>query len=418
MKENLLILLLITTMVMPTTFAGTSGPSPIPPAPTFQISTPTLILCRGMTNNIPITISNLGNTYKPTMSDVQLSLNAKGLSYIGNAINVSSITSYNSTVVNVPVFVNFNITAPLITVQFPIAYNYLTFYSDSEIRNLTFGVRTCPMPMSVNVSPTIITSGQKNNITFSFTNNGNTLLNNITVQVSFTNSQGAYFLGSQPIVINSIHPQNTVTVNGKVYANSSQVYPFNLAVNFFNGTSPMQISDTFYLTSSGLINMVPSSITISPTNVTAGSIFSISFVITDIGTVGASAVTATTLVPKGFKPYGSNSTFIGDMQTDTQTSVTLTFMSNASVKDGSYSIPIRINYLNNLRENLSTIINVPVTIGKRNLSGTYGSNSLPTGFPSGRSSYDLYLELGLVGAVIGLTILFVRERKNAHHKPK
>jgi hypothetical protein len=427
------IVLLFAVVASVAAFAATSGPSPVPPAPNFQITTPKQILCKGITNNVPITVTNFGNSYNPTMQDVQLSLNNRNLIETGNAISINTIGPSNSAMVYVPLFANLNASSLLIA-QIPITYQYLTLYSDSEVRNLSFVTQGCPslIPLMVNVFPSVLVSGQINNITFSFNNTGNTTLNSVSAAASIKGGQsGVVFIGRQPIQIESIPPKSTVSVTEGIYENSSQIFPLNLSVSFFNGTDLQQIADSFAMLSSGTIDLVPSSIAVSPSNLTQGSIFSVSFVVTDTGTIGVSDATATAVLPKGFKEYGtSGSTFIGSIATESQTPISLTLTTNSSIKTGNYIIPVEISYLNNLRQNLSTMVDVPVVIGK-----SYNTSVFVTSGPGGasvpgrytytgraRSGYSLYIEIGLVIVVVVLLVLLIRERKktqkNRQPKPK
>jgi hypothetical protein len=427
-KIELFGILLLFAMVAPAAaFAGTSGPSPVPPAPNFQITTTTLTVCRGITNVVPLTISNLGNSDNPTMQSVQLSLNSRDIIELGNTIQIANITPDTSTIVNISSFIDLNASS-LITVQIPINYDYLTLYSDSEMRNLTFQVQSCPtlIPLMVNVSPSVLISGQINNLTFSFSNTGNTILNYISASASIKGSQnGVVFIGRQPIQIASIAPKQTVNVTEGIYENSSQIFPLNVSTSFFNGTNLEEIADSFAMLSGGTTQMVPSSITVSPTNLTAGSIFSVSFIVTDIGTSGVSDASASAVLPAGFREYGTaGPSFIGSIQTQSPTAISLTLIANSTVKNGNYIIPVKISYLNSLRQNLSTTVNVPLTIGKSlGGIGAFGStNSIATARFAGERGifgYIIYIEIGLVAlviAVVVLSVLFVKERKKTHPK--
>jgi hypothetical protein len=404
-----------------TAFAGTSGPVPIPPAPNFQINTTTLILCKGLTNNIPIKISDLGNAYNPAMTSVELSLSGTGLSDVGPSIDISNISSYNSLTINLPVFVNVNTPTGLMVVQVPINYNYLIYYSDSEVKTLTFEVQTCPSPLEVNASPDLFYTGQIDNITFNFTNTGSTVLSGISAQTTSQNSQGrgVQLFGEQPLVINSLAPGSTVSLEQKLYNEnvSQQTFPVNVTVNFFNGTSPEQLSKSFTMFSTGTIDMVPTSITVSPANVVAGSILSISFVITDTGTAGVSDATATAILPKEFTAYGSNSIFLGSIQTGIQTPVSITMIANAVVKSGNYIIPVLITYQNNLAQNLNTTVDVPVVVGG-SMSGNFLGGGVYTSNSAFRAEYarrgggyGLYIEVILLIALIAVSVLYIRLRR-------
>jgi hypothetical protein len=366
------------------------------------------------------------------MQQVQLSLSNRNIVDLGNTIDIANISPNSSVTTDFSAFVDLNASS-LITVGVPINYNYLTLYADSEIRNLTFQVQSCPslIPLLVNVSPSVLVSGQINNITFSFNNTGNTTLKDISASASIKGSQsGVVFIGRQPIQIDSIASKTTVNVIEGMFENNSQIFPLNVSVSFFNGTQLDEVADSFAMLSGGTTNMVPSSIAVTPTNVTKGAIFSVSFIITDTGTSGVSDASATTVLPKGFKQYGtSGSSFIGSIQTQSPTAVSLTLIANTSVKNGNYIIPVKISYLNSLRQNLSTTVNVPVVIGGEGAGGFSANsftsgNSLASARFAGRgrtAGYFIYIEIGLViaiAAVIALSVLFIRERKKTNRKSK
>lgn len=408
---NLIGFLLLFAVIAPAVaFAGTSGPSPIPPPPSFQLSTNATTLCKGMINRVPITIKTPAGA--AAMQGVQLSLtNSRYVYAVGNGtVTAVNVTANTPTTVPILVFTGLN-SSSLVSTGVAIDYQYSTFYTDSEVRNISFGVETCPTSLLVGVSPGVLTSGKIENVTFNFTNTGNTTLNYISMHASLPSMDGT-FLGIQPIQVRSVAPKSTVNLNEKVfvYSNATQSFPINLSISLYNGSSLEQISDNPIVLSSGIINITPSSTTLSPTVPTAGSIFSISFVLTDVGTSKASAVTATAITPTGFSPYGSNSVFVGDMQVDSQTPVTLTLTSASSLKNGNYIIPVRLNYLNDLRQNLSTTIYVPVQMGASALTFNALSSTARKFSSSNRSGGGILITVILAIAVIVLSVLFLRER--------
>ncbi len=412
-----IVLFMLAAVAPNVVFAGTSGPSPIPPPPAFQITTPTLTLCRGVVNRIPVTISNPGSQ---PMTGLQLGLVAsRNIYVIGNGtVNQATVPNNGTSTVELPLFVSLN-TSSLVSVGISVNYNYYSLYTDSEVRNVSFGVQTCPAALSIETDP-IVTSGRIENITLNLTNVGNTTLNDMSLQMSMSSSVAA-ILSHQPIQLGSMAPGAKKEVNERVFmfTGGAETFPLNVTVNMYNGTSPVQLLDTIPLLSSGIINITASSTTISPTLLTPGSIFSVSLILTDVGTTGASAVTATPVPPSGILPYGSNSVFIGDMAVDTQVPVTMTLRSNASLKSGTYTIPIRINYLNNFRENLSTTILVHVTMGAALASNFTRTGAYPRG--GGTGIVGTIIEIIIVLAVLGAIFLYARKKgmlKRFANKPK
>ncbi|MCL5239362.1 MAG: hypothetical protein M1286_02735 [Candidatus Marsarchaeota archaeon] len=405
------IVLLLFSVMPAAVYAGTSGPSPIPAPPAFQISASSLTLCRGVVNNVPVKISNPGTQ---PMTSVQLGIVASRNIYaIGNGtVTTSTVPSNSSVMVNLPIFVSLN-TSDLVSAGISITYNYLTLYSDSEVRNVSFGVQTCSSPLSISVNHTI-TSGKIDTVVLNLTNTGNTTLNAISVRTIMP-SQDAAVLSNQPVQVGALLPGGAAQINVStfVYRNASQSFPMNVSVSMFNGTSPVQMLNSIQLLSAGIINMTPSSITLSPTLPGPGSIFSVSFVLTDIGTSGASAVSVTAMPQQGFTSFGSNSTFVGDMAVDTQTPVTITLLANRTLQPGSYTIPVRISYLNNFRQNLSTVIDVPLTIGSSSGAQSAGSGPVVVRSGSGSAGGGLII-LFLLVVIVVLGYLYYRERKRTH----
>ncbi|MDE1865867.1 MAG: hypothetical protein KGH94_04495 [Candidatus Micrarchaeota archaeon] len=416
MRQIFAILLLLMAAAPALALAGTSGPSPIPNPPSFQISTNTLTLCKGIVNYVPVTVTNLGKfNGSITMESVQLGVTGRSIVAIANGTTtLLTVPPNRSQTAMIPVFVNLN-GSSLVSAGVTISYNYLNYYSDSEIRNVSFGTMICPSQLSVSISPTVLTSGKIENATLILRNNGTTSLNDVSLKMSLSPTDGQV-LTQQPILIDSIPPMGTARVNENLFINSSsQTFPVNVSASLYNGTKLMQIADSLTVLSSGIINLTPSGITVSPTTPTPDSIFSISFVLTDLGTSSASAVTATVIPPPGLDVFGSNSVFVGSMQVDSQTPVTLTL--SATSRTGNYTVPIRVTYLNNLRQEKNITIDVPVSVGGSFLSSNSSSgrgNLVVTG-PNGTQVYRKSSGGGLIILILGVLVvvlaaLYWRER--------
>ncbi len=439
-----LVLMVLFTVAAPMyAFAGTSGPSPIPPPANFQISAPTPLLCKGLTNIVPINITNMGNGYEnPVMDDVQISLSSRYLlgstnrgtvttiegvngtttvSTGGDSATVSSIAPNSSVTVSVPVFVSLNATNPLV-VQVPIKYNYFEEYSDSEEVNITFVATTCPSQttLAVNLTPSTLVTGEINNVTLRFTNTGNIGLNNITASLTIGSAQdmnrtaGTQFVNYKPIDIGYLPAQSSLNISEELYENNTGILPTTVSVTYFNGTELEQQSDSFTTYAGGTINMAASDVSVTPTTVSPGGLFSVSFVITDTGTSGVSNANATAITPKGFKPYGTEGySFIGSIATQTETPISLALEANSTVASGTYTIPVVLSYENSLRQKESVTVNVPVTVsGTSSSSGSSGISGASSSSNSGSSSNaGLYVAVGTFAAVIVAIFLIARRRR-------
>ena len=175
------------------------------------------------------------------MTSLQLGLIAsKNIYAIGNGtVNSANVSANGIVTMHLPIFVSLN-TSSLVSVGITVNYNYLTLYSDSEVRNMSFGVQSCPSPLSVQTSP-VVTSGRIEKLALNLTNVGNKTLGDISLRVSMP-SQDAAILTGQPVQVGTLVPGAKLQVNESVfmYRNASQSFPLNVSVNMYNGTSPVQ----------------------------------------------------------------------------------------------------------------------------------------------------------------------------------
>lgn len=410
-------------------FAGLSGPTPIPNPPNFYVTSSLTSVCKGQINYVPITVQNTGGSSTvgtqslsgAVMDNVQLNvIDSKTAFAIKNStVGAGNINVTMNSTAYVPVFVASN-ASTLVSMQFGITYYYLSIYSDSESRNLTFGTRVCEQPLSVSVNPAELISGTINNATLSFVNSGPTPLNSISTTVAFPTTDASW-LSALPVSIASVPAQSTVNVPARIYVykNASQSFYANITSTFYNGTGLGQLSTSQSVLASGGISLTPSSYTISPQQPTPGSTFSISFVLTDIGTSTAGAVTVAPVAVDGFAAFGgANSVFVGDISADSQIPVTVTLVASNATKPGSYTIPLKVNYLNGLRQNQSTEVNVPITVARQFAALPAGGatqivtrNGTAYAYRSGSSGGGALIIVILAVATIVLAYLYMRERR-------
>jgi hypothetical protein len=430
MKLEIGLGIIMLSMLVGLSFAGLNGPAPIPAPPAFSIHTNLTTLCKGLTNFIPITVVNSGGSTVgsgigpsnvtvvggTTMTAIQLSIGGadKTLLPEGNGtITVGSLGPHNSITAYMPVFVSNNATL-LTTMEVGVSYYYLQLYGDTEVRNLTFEAETCGSPISVDVTPKTVSSGQIQNLSINMTNSGNTQLNAIYVHYDVPNLDGA-IIGSTETEIRSLAPGATYHIRTSLFVSrnaSIESFPFNVTATFYNSSNIEQVVNSTPLVPVGAISMQTSGVTLSPTITTPGGIFSISFILTDIGTSGASAVTVDALPDGNFSAFGTNPVYVGDISADQQAPVTVTLTTNSLAKDGTYSVPLKINYLNSLRQNVTQDMNVSVIVGSGlSSSGTGALNSSKgVTYKLGSSLGGLLLIIFLLVIIGALGYLYYGER--------
>ena len=421
-----IIALVAATAIVGVAGAATSGPSPIPSPPAFSITSNVLVLCKGETNYVPITVTDGGpagasypsigvsNLTGTAMDQIELSISPTKdiLPESTGTIYIGIIKANSSSTTNLPLFVSSN--ASLITgIGMQIVYSYDVFYTDSETRNLTFEVISCGSPLGVSVNPKTVTSGEIQNLSINFTNTGNATLKDLYVHYSVPGIDGAV-VGSTQAELGSLGIGKSDRLNVSLFVSrnaSIESFPLNLSATFYNMNSLEQVSNSTSLIPIGSIDLSLSGLTISPTVALPGGIVSISFVLTDIGTSGASAISVGAAAPPGFTSFGSNPVYVGDVSADSQSPVTISLELSNTVKPGTYNIPLKINYLNSLRQNITSTSNVVITVGQGGTFAAGGKEAAVRAPAAGGSSALAVITAILALALITMSYLFIKERK-------
>ena len=422
---GILMLMLLAATSM--TFAGTSANTNYPPPPNFAVSSNSTTVCRGQVNYVPITVWNNGepgsinpselNSYGPAMINVELSAqNTKNTYFAWNSTAVmGTVNPLSSNTAYLAWFVPQNASATD-TLGIGINYFYYTYAEDQEERNLSFSAVQCKLPLTLNVSPAILTSGEIQTIGVGLHNSGQATLRDISVSVYSPTSDMSQ-LTQMPLNLVELAPGASATINDTVFVdkNASLSFPLNITADFYSGGQFMQAASYKQTLSQGLINISASSVTVSPSPVTPGGIFSISFVLTDTGTSGASTVIVSSQESNSFRLYGSSSEFVGSIAAEAQAPVTLTFQADNLTKPGTYQIPVRVSYLDNFRNNDNSTIIVPVTVVAAGaaLSGAQTGSGAAVR-TSGGSGLLVISALVIMAVVLGY--VYYRERKKGHRK--
>jgi hypothetical protein len=127
-----------------------------------------------------------------------------------------------------------------------------------------------------------------------------------------------------------------------------------------------------------------------------------------MGTAGASTIKAVLVPPAGFRAYSANSIYVGDLASGGQTAVTMTLTTNSAISSGSYTVPVRLDYLDGLRNAKSALINVSVNISQS--TATFNSISAMRNRPGSSSNNLLYAGVAVV-AVAAIAGFVIKKRK-------
>ncbi|MGQ9782177.1 MAG: COG1361 S-layer family protein [Nitrososphaeria archaeon] len=292
------------------------------------------------------------------------------------------------------------------TLSLTITYTDESQTAKSEVRTLSFLLNKISelSPISIKVQPSTLVAGKENNLTIIISNIGTVLLRSVSVSYSF---QGGQFTWLQPDIsqINQLSPGQSFVVNARVFDPPTSIASTVLQANikYYDAQNNLkQEARNIGLLSQGLIDLQMVDFSILPEKPLIGQVFSVTVTLTNIGTIVSSAVIATPHLPPGFKMFGSNSIFVGDMQVNTPTTFTLSILISETTNPGTYQVPVELTYFDNLRNQLSVIRNITVDVHEKSTSTQ--TSSIPLTPESGILSIATYLILGTVMLVLGLAL--------------
>ena len=325
-------------------------------------------------NNITITISN---TDSSSLANVSLAVTPSAyLALVDSdgSFNVGTIAPNSSAQVSMTIYAGTSAPSPSsLNFVVSLAGPSNTIINSQRVLSFFVSQSASASYVSMSVEPSVLLAGAVNNLTVVVENSGSTAINTLSVQFSFPLSTQLTWLAPQILQAAALAPGQNITTQAQVYesTNSPASTLLQASIIYYDGLGGIhQVNRFVGLLSRGIISMQISSSAVTPINPAPGEIFSITLTLTNTGTTTASAVTATASPSSSFAVFGASSVFIGDMGVGTPTAVTLTFTVSNGTAPGNFSMPIKLAYLDNLRNNITTSISVPVTVAAAGSSGT------------------------------------------------
>ena len=372
----------------------------------FKLSSSTNHLTPGSTTPITFTFENDGQT---VASNISLELSAQPpitLLNTDGSINIGTLNPNQNNEISILVYVSPS-ASNAASISFIFSYHDPSGTVKSDSRTLSFLLNTTSnvSPITLNVQPTTLVAGKVNNMTITISNKGTAQLKSVSMTFVFASSQITWL---QPDIfqIDQLAPGKSAQTTAKVYASSSTTASTQLQISIkyydSNGILNQEVR-SFGILSQGLIDLEVVSSTVIPTEPAIGEIFSATVTINNLGTISATSVTAVPQLPQGLRVFGSTSVFIGTMPTDTPTTFTLSLQAGNDTKPGSYQLPVKLTYFDNLRNPLSTTIYLNVNIVQQTTTTTTRTSGF-SGTGIGLFSIALFIVIAVIMLGIGYLV--------------
>ncbi|MEM1611048.1 MAG: hypothetical protein QXQ57_05335 [Sulfolobales archaeon] len=321
-------------------------------------------------NNLTLYLANNGDTplynltlYITPTTPIAL-INSDGRYYVGN------LDAGKSWFTTLTIFTTRSSPTPQQTyniadLKISITYYDTTGYLRAENRDIYLIIFTQPLtsPISLDLEPQVLVTGKINNATLYIKNVGQDTIENLGVAISILGGQVS-LIGSSVTQIPRLSPEASLEVPLQIYVPPAASPSATIQVDLSYYVEGVLFHETkgIGIVSRGIIDIKVTDYTIIPERPSPGQIFSITVTLTNLGTITASAVTASPISTQNIRVFGSRSVFIGDMQINSPTTFTVTFTISNSTPPGRYEIPIQITYYDNLRTLYTINISIPIFI--------------------------------------------------------
>jgi hypothetical protein len=381
---------------------------PLKGSPSLVFSIPYSTLIAGQTNNVTVQVSNIGTGYA---YDINLPLTSSPvINLIRQAGTISSLAPGSDVNTTFLAYVPPTLKGEEVTLN--LNPHYINPYGYNSTNSSTIELYVLQNQGSVNISSNMqsLFSGEVNTANIIITNGADSAMTNLSV--SLTPSSSLSIIGSDGYVpIQRINPHSSATIPLQLYPSASgTVASLGVSLSYPGGN----ITRTISFLTPGYINLSEVSSTVLPAAPQKGEIFTITSTLDNLGSETAYAVTVTPEPPKGINIVGQNSSFIGDVASDTPTSVTLSFTAVQSLNPGTYSIPVKLSYVNNINQRLNQTLYYSVDIAQ----GSVQNRTLPQSGTAVRTQGGEGLFVAFVIVVIILIAVYLYIRNQGKKEAK
>ncbi len=383
----------------------------------IAISAPNSGLSPGKVNTVNLDVTNKGTG---PASQLQFSATLLGGSILSQVGKIQFVAADSAVMTSVDIFVPQSSAGQPLSLS--LGMSFYDSYGNPRIVATSVGlfVQSSAIslsPLTIGVAPRALLAGQLNNMTIEVVNTGSQALNNLSVSFS-SSSTGLTWISPTLLQLTLLTPGQNVSAPASVYVNAAAPDSSTLQLNikyFDTNNNLNQETRNFGLLTKGVVDLLLQDASTIPQQPSVGQIFSITGTITNIGTTAANGLEVTPQLGEGFTIFGSQSVFVGDVAVNTPTTFTVTLSASAPVGPGSYMIPLRLTYLDNLRETISSVVTVPVSIVAASNSTTTGSGGGTSG--QGRASGGSFgLVIPAIVGVIALVAGFLVARRRYSRK--
>ncbi len=268
-------------------------------------------------------------------------------------------------------------------------------------------------PLRISVNATRLYMGRENAVLLTVKNIGSQVLRD--VQLSISSASPLQLLTKQLHVFRDLKPGESRAVSIEIYVPSTsvQVGYLHVTVKYLDESSGIvgTYSESIAFTLVGLVEFKVVDIVQLPEVATVGKPASVTITLVNVGTTTATATYITPVETEYVKPL-TRSTFIGNVQVNTPTTFTVSFIVEKVPSSDSTTLPLVITYMDNLRMEHNVTISIPIKVSTSPVASTHSEASRVRSLPTIHTPPLItVLAITLIAAVVLLYLVVFRRRR-------
>lgn len=256
------------------------------------------------------------------------------------------------------------------------------------------------LPISISLVNSSITMGKVQNSLLVIKDVGDIPLYNVSIILT---SQELY-LNLTALTIGTLEPGQTITLPVSIFTQLSGLVVINAQVTYYTQLGQERQEElNINLLSSGSVSLIITGESTIPTIGVPGQLISVTATVYNFGTGEAEGVTAIVSTPSGIKIVGEPTYYIGNIGSFSSATFTFAFLISNSTSPGTYTIPVKFVYTNDIGQVLTSYGNITITVSQSSSNVTTFTHR----FDSGGRRLGFIIPLATIVVVIIVVVVLV-----------
>lgn len=255
----------------------------------------------------------------------------------------------------------------------------ITYLSPEGISGQYYQTFYYYVPQINNPSLPVYITFLNNSITLGKVEYNGLILKNIAgiplYNVSVVLSSQELYINTTSYIISELTPGEEISIPVRIFTQVPGLVVITTQVTYYTQLGQLRQEEVnLDLLSSGSVNLIITGISTIPTNPVPGQLASVTATIYNFGTGEAKGVTVITTPPPGITVVGEPAYYVGNVGSFSSATFTYAFLISNTTRPGTYVIPIKFIFTNDIGQVIVTYSNLTITVYNPTINTTTTTN--------------------------------------------